>query len=119
MKMCGEKPCNECPFSNTSLKGWLASYTIQDFIQFVIFDVPFPCHKAMGDDDIPVPELTDKISSGTIPLCRGYAELLKKSCKRAKKAWFGEIIEPGPTSMNLQEFVKHHEQFKTQVNDQD
>lgn len=115
-KLCGEKPCAECPFSKQSVRGWLADYTIDDLLMFNRFDVPFPCHMTMGKGDIQTHEVAAAIQSGKMRLCRGYAEMMKKSCKQPRPEWLAAIVNDitvGDDAMNTGEFIEHHTiQFK-------
>jgi hypothetical protein len=111
MNLCGEKKCVECPFSKQSLSGWLADYTVEDLLMYMQFEVPFPCHMAMPNEDIPVTEIESKVLSGELPLCRGYMEMFKKSCKMPKKNWMSDILKTitlDKNSMNSMEFYNHH-----------
>lgn len=111
IKMCGEKPCSECPFTKTSLPGWLSDYTVQDFLNFVQFDVPFPCHMVTPPAGVKASECGDLIQKGELQLCRGYAEMMKKSCKMPRPIWMNQLLqtlEIHDGAMNTQEFIQHH-----------
>lgn len=112
------KMCNECPFSNKSLNGWLADYTTDDIIKFMSFDASFPCHK-MIKKDLSVDEVTKAIEKGEMKLCRGYVEMLIKSAKSPKNNNFlveaiKLVKEDGlsENSMSIFEFTEHHNKFK-------
>lgn len=53
MKQTLKKPCKECPFRRTSLKGYTGPYASpEELVDLVLADVePFPCHMSMGDED--------------------------------------------------------------------
>lgn len=111
MKLCGEKKCAECPFSKASLAGWLADYTVSDLLMYMQFEIPFPCHMAMPNHDISVNQIEAKVLSGELPLCRGYMEMMKKSCKLPKKEWLAELLKTitlDENSVNSMEFYNHH-----------
>lgn len=110
VKMCGEKPCSECPFANDSMRGFLADYTIDDLLTLYRFDVPFPCHKTMSKGNVEIGMLRKLIQSGKMQVCRGYLEMMKKSCKRPE-GFLADIfaeVEVSDRAMNTMEFVKHH-----------
>ena len=110
--------CKECPFSNKSLNGWLADYTIEDFIQMQTQEVLFPCHM-MLKEEMSVQQAQKAVEAGEIKLCRGYVESLIKSCKMPK---FNKLLietrtnvkEEGLSedSMGIWDFKTHHEKFK-------
>jgi len=111
------KLCNECPFSNQSLNGWLSDYTVEDIMTFMRNEVSFPCHK-MVDENISVDKANKLINSGEIKLCRGYVESIIKS---AKMPFMNKnlleaiklVKEQGlsENSMAIWDFKKHHEKF--------
>jgi len=108
------KLCNECPFSNQSVPGWLAEYSIADFSMMQNSEQLFPCHM-MQTDDLTNDEVIEKIEIGELKLCRGYVESLVKSCKMPK---FNNILlearkivkEQGlsENSMSMHQFQKYH-----------
>jgi hypothetical protein len=116
MSVCA-KMCNECPFSNKSLSGWLGGYTFDDIQAFMRAEVSFPCHK-MVVEQIDVFTANYKVQSGEMKLCRGYVESIIKSAKspymnkvlvEAVKQVRGE--ELSEDSMAMWDFKKHHEKF--------
>lgn len=74
------KPCGNCPFSNTSMRGFLGGYSINDFVEFHRTESSFPCHK-LTKDDTNTHEAHKKIEEGRSMFCRGYVESLIKSAK--------------------------------------
>lgn len=116
MNVC-KKICNECPFSNKSLNGWLADYTIEDFISFQRADVAFPCHM-ITSENMSINEVELAIKRGELKLCRGYVESMIKSCKAPINPLLKEVIEEvkkeglSENSMAIWEFKKHHEKLK-------
>jgi hypothetical protein len=118
MVVCS-KICNECPFSNKSLNGWLADYTIDDIVIFQNKEVSFPCHKMVNNDNLTQVEVENKILNGDMKLCRGYVESIIKSCKSpyinkllVKAINEVKVIGLSDDSMSIWEFKKHHEKFK-------
>lgn len=109
-----KKLCNECPFSNQSLAGFLPGYVIQDFQVFMNNDVFFPCHKMMPEHGLTVNESQDMIKNGEIKVCRGYLESFVKSAKMPRNPILltmrNAVKEEGLSeqSMSIHEFRQHH-----------
>jgi hypothetical protein len=109
------KQCNECPFSNKSIPGWLADYTTEDIQQYMFNEAFFPCHKMMKEDDMTQDQVQEAIQAGEIKFCRGYVESMIKSAKMPYKnkllvEVFKKVKEEGlsETSMDIMEFREHH-----------
>jgi hypothetical protein len=114
MNVCA-KICKECPFSNQSLKGWLADYKDDDIIAIMRDEVSFPCHKLVNSDmtDLQADKL---IKSGELKLCRGYVESIIKSAKSPfmnveliKAIQYVRESGLSENSMPIWEFKKYHE----------
>lgn len=43
-----KKPCSDCPWARTSLKGWLGGQTPQAWLAEAHGDNPIPCHTRKG-----------------------------------------------------------------------
>ncbi len=113
--MVCKKICNECPFSNTSAKGWLADYTTEDFKTFMNNEALFPCHMQRYEDGMTQIDVEDEILHGGMRICRGYVESMIKSCKMPKSNdILIEVREQvkleglSEQSMPIWEFIKHH-----------
>lgn len=109
MKIC-PKLCNECPFSNTSMKGFLSNYSINDFILFQSKDILFPCHMLVPYD-MTIDEAKTLIIEDKLPICRGYIESMRKSCKIPKNPEFALLVknvELSDNSMSIFEFATYH-----------
>ena len=113
MNLC-KKLCNECPFSNKSIPGWLADYSVEDIKELQNQEALFPCH-LMIDENLSQEEAEEKIISGEMKLCRGYVESMKKSCKspRTNKLLIEAlniVREEGVSSdsMTIWDFMKYH-----------
>ena len=114
------KPCKECPFSNKSPQGWISDYSVEDFQKYMNAEVSFPCHMQMPNVDQMSPEqCKEAIDKGQAKLCRGYVEMLIKSCKAIRSN--GQLIraiklvkEQGlnDDTMPIWEFFKHHDPEK-------
>lgn len=115
-----KKICNACPFSNSSLNGWLGSHTIEEIQDCMSREGLFSCHKTRGEDAMKNLEM---IISGEQPICRGYIISSIISCKQ-----FGSNINYGDELLRLQkenpptpeerekimpiwEFKEHHSKF--------
>lgn len=46
------KPCSDCPWLRTSLRGWLGPGTTADWITAAHADGPIGCHKTMESADV-------------------------------------------------------------------
>lgn len=118
MKVC-TKICNECPFSNKSLPGWLADYTVEDIKNYQRHDALFPCHLMIKGDQFTQEEVSKAIEAGEMKLCRGYIESIIKSAKMPKKGTAlyeaYEVVKKqglSENSISMWDFEKHHTQFK-------
>ncbi|MEK6828984.1 MAG: hypothetical protein AABY15_02575 [Nanoarchaeota archaeon] len=119
VKLCSSKTCSDCPFSKTSVRGFLADYTIQDFKDFMNAEASFPCHKSMEEDGKSLDEVTQDIEDGKKPFCRGYVESMIKSAKRPyKNKKLIEAIELvksqglSENTMSIFEFIDFHDKSK-------
>lgn len=119
VKLCGAKTCGDCPFSKTSVPGFLADYTIQDFKDFMNAEASFPCHKSMEDEGKSLDEVTKDIEDGKKPFCRGYIESIIKSGKKPyKNKKLIEAIEMvksqglSENTMSIFEFINFHDKSK-------
>ena len=107
--------CNECPFRNNSLPGWLGPHTAEEILGVQQREGLFTCHKTRVNQDA-------EMGSKEIPICRGFIATASKSCKmfgsnpetgNGLKALQGEIT---PTDKALVltrvEFKSYHEQYE-------
>lgn len=46
--VCGDKPCNECPFRRKAIPGWLGAASPQSFIIEISMERPLPCHPTIN-----------------------------------------------------------------------
>lgn len=116
MRIC-KNLCTECPFSNQSLKGFLADYSIQDIKNIFDNDILFPCHIYL-QNDIFIEHINEKVLSGEYPLCRGYAECMIKSAKSPRSGELRRLLiqqvrdNLSDNSMTIWEFMEHHDLSK-------
>ena len=81
MKLC-KKPCEECPFRRTSMKGYVGDYqSVDDFYTaHVQADTPNPCHMTMDYSEHP--DWREKFNAGEHgKLCKGQAVFYANMCK--------------------------------------
>lgn len=116
LKAC-KKVCNQCPFKNNSIKGWLGSHTIQDIQLSLQFELLYSCHKQRTNNE----ELNKKlVEEGKHKICRGFLISASKSCKLfGQNPFTGSELkrlqneleiskEENETILNKWEFQKHH-----------
>lgn len=72
------KVCNQCPFSKTSLPGWLGGFSAEDILEAQQKEHLFSCHLHREEDST---ENENKIESGEHPICRGFMVSAAASCK--------------------------------------
>lgn len=116
VRLCNKKTCGDCPFSNKSMRGFLADYTTEDFVKFQQAEMNFPCHKHMNDDGMSAIEAHNRIDNKEMPLCRGYVESFIKSGAMPKKnTTLMEAIEIvkldglSENTMSMSEFREFHD----------
>ncbi len=109
------KQCGECPFSKTSMKGWLANYTIENIEEYMRHEALFPCHMMMKDGDMNQAAVQTAIEEGKLKLCRGYVESIIKSAKSPfRNKFLVQAVKDvkaqglGENSMDIMEFRTHH-----------
>lgn len=119
VKLCGPKTCVDCPFSKNSMRGFLADYKTQDFIDFMNLEASFPCHNSMETEGKSLTEVAKDIEDGKKPFCRGYVESIIKSGKmpyKNKKLMeaIGIVKKDGlsENTMSIFEFINFHDQTK-------
>lgn len=98
LKVC-KKLCNECPFTNNSLPGWLGEATVQETLDAMQFETLFSCHKTRQHED-PNKNLYE-VMTGQQPICRGFVLSAKKSCKM-----FGQHPVNGAALKELQNQIE-------------
>lgn len=109
------KMCNDCPFSKTSTRGFLAEYNLNDIMDMKRTDFTFPCHKTVKNDT-DVNLIKNKIESGEMHFCRGYVESFIKDCRIPRNNPLLEeainIVKSqgmSENSMSQHEFNLHHD----------
>lgn len=112
MKVCS-KLCNDCPFSNKSIKGFLGGYDIETLLDFFNNDILFPCHKTVKLSSERVGSVQQQVLDEELPVCRGYLECMVRSCKVPRSTDLNELrssVKENLTShsMSMHEFIIHH-----------
>ena len=51
MKPPARGPCDECPWSRTSARGWLGPSTADEWVALAHSDEPIACHLTIKDED--------------------------------------------------------------------
>lgn len=107
MEAC-KKPCNECPFTKTSMRGWLANYTPESLHGIVMSEQPFPCHM-LHDEQI---EWEDAGTS-QYPICAGSLRYMKKGAKQPRNLELKKLVSNLTLNdckniLSIPEFFEHH-----------
>lgn len=86
-----KKPCSDCPFARTALRGWLGPYTAEQWLGIVHGEGLVECHTKIG------------------PQCAGAAIYRGNICKSPRDA---ELLVLPPDSVRVfarpLEFMTHH-----------
>lgn len=90
-----KKICTECPFSKSSLRGWLGSHTLEGVLDAQQEEQLFSCHLQRKDG-----MTNDDIEGGDIKICRGFLVSASKS-----DITFGQDHETGKALGELQQRV--------------
>lgn len=105
-----KKACRECPFSRTSVAGYLGSATNpEDFIgPHWHADLRLPCHMKIDWDKGDAQEQTK-----TVGLCHGFLVMSKNSCKshlnpEVREAQRGVEADRDNFFSMIHEFKEHH-----------
>lgn len=86
------KPCSDCPFARTALRGWLGSASAQEWIQLAHGEARADCHTLIG------------------PQCAGLAIYRSNVHKRPRDK--GLLLLPSDTKRvfaSSGEFLTHHD----------
>src|SRR6185369_4064435 len=88
MKICS-KPCNDCPFVKTSLKGWLGPYSgPQELHNLVMSEKPFPCHLSHEEIDVEWNEVGEEF-----PYCKGALGYMRKAFKIPRNPVLAKLVK--------------------------
>lgn len=65
--------CRECPYRNTSAKGYMGGQDPEDYREYINMDIVVPCHMRSTYDDEGDPEQAKP--------CTGHVASVVKSCR--------------------------------------
>ena len=86
------KPCHDCPFARTSIRGWLGGNTKEEWSEMVRGEVAIPCHALKG------------------PQCAGAAIMRANMCKRPRdRSLLALPSDRLRVFANTREFEEHHD----------
>lgn len=103
-----KQPCSQCPFRQTSLKGWLGASTPEEFVEQTLSQGDMPCHKSINYED---PNWEGKLANK--PHCAGSLIFLRNAGVREfrpeitakisqfKTDYTNVLVGPG-------HFIQHH-----------
>lgn len=104
------KPCNSCPFSTKSLRGFLGGYeTPQNLHGLVMSEIHFPCHETL-----PKSKLTLNFTEATqYPVCTGSIIYMRKAGKRPRNLQLANLVnsvtdEQKELVLSTSDFFTHH-----------
>jgi hypothetical protein len=110
---CLPQPCGECPFTKTSMKGWLGDVyeDATDLHRVVMSEFPFPCHQAQTDDVVTI----DKSGNEDNPLCAGALLYMRKNGKLPRNPQLKSAMDSISSSkmdniLSVPEFIQHHKE---------
>ncbi|TCK18240.1 hypothetical protein DFR30_1515 [Thiogranum longum] len=90
-----KKICTECPFSKSSLRGWLGSHTLEGVLDAQQQEKLFSCHLQRKDG-----MTVDDIEQGDVKICRGFLVSASRS-----GITYGQDSETGSALGKLQQLV--------------
>jgi len=90
-----EKPCSDCPWSRSSLAGWLGGPSPEEWIQEAHGDGVIECHTLRG------------------PQCAGAAIYRANVCKMPRDRRVIRLpADKDAVFSNAREFIEHHERLE-------
>lgn len=100
-----KKPCNQCPFLKSTLKGWLGKKRTTELVKESIHaDSVFHCHKTLAHDG------EDTIITSKTLACAGAALLAKKEGgHNAYYRWYVREMQGAELVFDsAKDFINHH-----------
>lgn len=98
------KPCSQCPWRRTAMRGFLGPHTPQEWIEQIHAEGPIACHQTIPDDL----DGWDAWRSPGIRQCAGAARFRANVIKRPRHP----KIAVGPTDVTVfatnDEFISYH-----------
>lgn len=110
-----KKPCKECPFRKTSLRGWLGTLSNDPhaFLSAGEYEI-MPCHMKVNYDEA---EQRNRIVKGENNPCIGALSFFENACKlprgsRQPGTPYNSLIKQAQPNEDVfrweGEFIKHH-----------
>jgi rubrerythrin len=107
VKSC-KKPCIDCPWRKTSLKGWLGDQDPQLFTDIIKSGSKLPCHKTQKKKM----NLNELDNDDKILHCTGALITMKNNCLRSRNPKIAKlqnnISQDDNFFKNLNDFEKYH-----------
>lgn len=92
------KPCSDCPFARTALKGWLGIVPINEWVRALRGEGKVDCHTLIG------------------PQCAGAAIFRANICKKPRdKSLLTLPPDEKLVFSSVEEFTKHHNEGKDTI----
>lgn len=113
MRVC-KVPCNDCPFTKTSIPGWLGEYESPEQLHLLVMsERPFPCHLTHTEETLDFKEA----GNDNHPLCAGSLAYMKKLGKLPRNKQLKRAIDNIDKNilsniLAMGEFLTHHKKFK-------
>lgn len=100
-----KKPCKGCPWTKSSLRGWLGESTPVEFVQTSEAEHRMPCHNTVDYERDDWRRQADKA-----PQCAGRAIHFANRCKLPRDPGLLVIKETDRENVfsNPQDFIDHH-----------
>lgn len=102
MKSC-KKPCPDCPWRKTSLKGWLGDQEPELFTDIIKSGSKLPCHKTQSKSM----NLNELDKDDSVLHCTGALITMKNNCIRSRN----------PDIAKLQDKLKQDDEFFSKLSD--
>lgn len=84
-----KQPCNDCPFRQNALAGWLGAGSPESFVECIVREEPLPCHQSIDYTD---PNWKKKWMAGEIGnTCAGALIMTANMCKLPRDRNFPRI----------------------------
>ena len=89
-----KKPCSDCPWARTALKGWLGQMTADEWLSLAHWDGTAECHTKIGPDGAHE--------------CAGLAIYRANTCKQPPTGAMKLPADREKVFSNPMEFYEHH-----------
>jgi hypothetical protein len=104
-----KKPCAECPFKRTSMRGYLGADDVEHFYDRFKHDQVMECHLTV-DYDREDKTYLEQIADGEVSYCAGALIMMANQLKRTRDP-DRPIMEPDRDNVFTweKEFTEHHD----------